>query len=64
MARKLNNWVKTAIFVFVTCVVSFGLWLVFDDGQPTFALWLSIVTFIVWGYATSKGFRVGIYKDE
>jgi len=62
MSRELNSWVKTWIFVFLCCITSFGIWLSKGGGEANFALGLGVVTFILWGYGTSKGFKLGIFK--
>ncbi len=62
--RRLNNWVLTSFFVFLCCIVSFGIWIVKGGGEPNFALGLSVITFLIWGYATSKGFNIGVFKKH
>jgi hypothetical protein len=64
LSRKLNSWIKTSVFVFLCCITSFGIWIGKGGGEPNFALALSVVTFLLWGYATSKGFKIGIFKED
>lgn len=61
--RKFQAWVVTSVSVFILCMYGFSSWIISDNGKPDFALYLTIGTFILWGIATSLGFKIGIYQD-
>lgn len=62
--KKFKSWVIPSIIVFICCIFGFVSWYISDEGKPDFAILLTIITFIIWGFATSKGFSVGLYEDS
>ena len=62
--KKLNSWVIYSSIAFTACIINFSIWIKFGNGEQNLSLWLGIITFIIWGCATSKGFEIGLFKDN
>lgn len=62
--NKFNSWVKYSAIAFIACILNFAIWINSGNGEHNPSLWLGIITLIIWGYATSKGFRAGVFKND
>ena len=64
MGKKLNTWVIPSVVCFICSFFGFVSWMLLDEGIPDFALFLTIITFLIWGVATSKGLSIGVFRSE
>lgn len=62
--RKVRPWVWPMTGSLIGIIISFVLWFVFGDGQPTLALILVCIALVILGKAMSNAFKLEFFEPK